>query len=101
MNANRKANVRKLTLKDIATAAAAVGAEVDVSLKPKEVDVEPLRQMAIDLDAIYNLAKSREIESLRSASMLLRRISTNSVQFTLTQLENEYWNKPALERPIK
>lgn len=73
--------------------------KVDVPITPKEVDLEPLRQMSLILDAIYNLAKSRNLESIKSAGMLARRISYNEIQFTLSKLEQEYFEKPVMERP--
>lgn len=89
----------KTTLKQVVEAATAAGAQVSVSLKPKEVDLEPLRQMTLDLDAIYHLAKSRNYESIKAAGMLARRISYNEILFTLMALEKEYLEKPIMERP--
>lgn len=64
----------------------------------KPFDLEPMRQMVLDMDAIYQLAKSRDIDSLKTAHMLARRISYNDILFALMSLEKEYWAKPFMQR---
>jgi hypothetical protein len=90
---------RKLTIRQCVEPAHKVGAQVEISLKPKEVDIDPILRMANDLMAIYHLARSREVEALKSAQILARRISCNEIMFIISGLEKEYWNKPVLERP--
>lgn len=99
----KKSTRRKTTLKQVVEAAHAAGAKVSVGLEPKPpepVDVEPLRKMAEDLEAIYWLAATRNYQAIKAAHALVRRISYNQCLFILMNLEKEYFNKPVLERPI-
>lgn len=91
---------KKITLKQAVTAALTAGAKVSVELKPKPVDLEPLRRMAQDLNAIWLLAETRSRFGIEAAQDLCRRISFNEVQFILMNLHREWMNKPAMEAKV-
>lgn len=90
----------KVTLEQVVKAAHEAGAKVSVSLEPKPISLQPMRMMAEDFEAILYLAATRNIEAIRVAQTLLRRISTNQCLKLLSDLEREYFAADVAKAPI-
>jgi hypothetical protein len=73
-------------------------------ITPKEpvppTSTEPLRQMVLDMEAIWLLAETRCEYGLKTAQALVERISSNQIQFILMKLRKELSEKSGLDRKL-